>query len=353
MQRRVLCKCPPVAQTLRRALWPLVRNVAGGLLYGCGVTRPAWAAGGYLTVVTFHRVLPDAALREYPVGNIAVTVDEFSWFVDYFRVHYTCATLASAHRRWTGGERPPKPFLAITFDDGQRDNFDHARAVLEQAGVPASFFIPVDAIDSGELLWHDRLGYATRALLARDRRVALDLVGVLGPVEALDDRAVGIATVQRAKALAPGARLEFVARVEDALGDRARPEWDGLMTWDQIRQLAREGHEIGSHSLSHPILTLVDDAQLEREMDGSRSRLAGEVGAPCDSFCYPNGDQDERVRAAARRAGYARAVTTTWGANEPGADPWMLRRCDIQSKVARSPSRLALRLSPRFARLVA
>jgi peptidoglycan/xylan/chitin deacetylase (PgdA/CDA1 family) len=316
------------------------------------VTRPAWAAGGYLTVVTFHRVIPDAALREYPIGNIAVTVDEFSWFVEYFRTHYTCTTLATGHRRWTGGERPARPFLAITFDDGQRDNFEHARPILDRVGVPGSFFIPVDAIDSGELLWHDRLGYATRALLTRDRRRALDLAGRLGPVDGLDDRSVGVATIQRAKALTPEGRLKLVACVEGALGDRARPEWDGLMTWDQIRTLACGGHEIGSHSLSHPILTLVDDPQLEREMGGSRSRIEQEVGAPCESFCYPNGDQDERVRAAARRAGYVRAVTTTWGANERGADPWMLRRCDVQSKVAGSPSRLALRLSPRFARLV-
>jgi peptidoglycan/xylan/chitin deacetylase (PgdA/CDA1 family) len=251
------------------------------------------------------------------------------------------------------GERPERPFLAITFDDGQRDNFEHARPVLDRAGVLASFFVPVDAVDSGQLLWHDRLGYATRALLARDRARGLALVAGLGPVRGLDDHALPLAAIQRAKALAPAERLELVARAEAALGGSARPDWDGLMTWDQLRALAAGGHEIGSHSLSHPILTLVDDPQLEREMGGSKTRLEAELGAPCESFCYPNGDSDPRVRAAAHRAGYRRAVTTTWGANAPGTDPLQLRRCDIQSKVARSASRLALRLSPRFSRHVA
>jgi peptidoglycan/xylan/chitin deacetylase (PgdA/CDA1 family) len=88
-------------------------------------------------------------------------------------------------------------------------------------------------------------------------------------------------------------------------------------------------------------------------VSGSRDRIERETGSPCESFCYPNGDNDARVRDATRRAGYLRAVTTTWGANAPGADPLVLRRCDIQSKVAYSSARLALRLSPRFSRLVA
>ena len=86
MNHPVPCECQPVAQTFPRALRPVMRDLAGRLLYGCGVTRPARAAEGYLTVVTFHRVLPEPALRDYPIRNIAVSVEEFSWFVDFFRV---------------------------------------------------------------------------------------------------------------------------------------------------------------------------------------------------------------------------------------------------------------------------
>ena len=317
------------------------------------MTHPARAAEGYLTVATFHRVLPESALRHYPIRNIAVGVDEFSWFVSFFREHYTCATLASAHQRWTQGERPPRPFLAITFDDGQRDNFEHARPILDRAGVPASFFIPVDAVDDGTPLWHDRLGYSIRALLVRDRALALDLLRAVGTLETLEDPAILVAAIQHAKTLSPQARLDMVARLEGVLGGGERPDWDGLMSWDQVRTLSLGGHEIGSHSMSHPILTLLDDARLETEVSGSRARVEQETGSPCESFCYPNGDSDPRVRDATRRAGYLRAVTTAWGANPPGSDPLDLRRCDIQSKAAYSSSHLALRLSPRFSRLVA
>lgn len=331
----------------------MLRDLAGGLLYGCGVTRPSRAAAGHLTVVTFHRVLPAAALRQYPIPGIAVTVEEFTWFVEFFRSHYSCDTLSGAHRRFTDGERPGRPLLAVTFDDGQRDNLVHARPVLDRAGVPGTFFVPVASVDDDVLLWPDRLGYAALDLLARDRGRALAILAPTGPAEGLDDRALALRAIQRAKRLPPGERLALVERVEAARGGPVRPSWDGLMGWDDLRALAGDGHEIGSHSLTHPILTSVDDRQLARELAGSRARIEAELQRPCESFCYPNGDCDPRVREATRAAGYLRAVTTAWGSNAPGADPLALRRCDIQGKVARSTSRLALRLSPRFARLVA
>ena len=305
-------------------------------------------------MVTFHRVLPEAQRHEYPLGEIAVTVEELTFLSAYFAERYTCATLAEAHRRWRAGERPARPFLAVTFDDGQLDNFSHAAPVLEAAGLRASFFVPVDAVDRREPLWHDRLGYAVDRLVRRDRAAAGRLLGELGPPGATDDHLRLLEAMERAKRIPDRERLDFVARVEAAAGGPARPAWDALMSWDQLRELAGRGHEIGSHSMSHAILPLVDDAQLAREAAGSRARLEAELGAPCLSFCYPNGDCDDRVAAAVGRAGFERAVTTRWGSNGAGADDLRLDRCDMQGASARdrhgrfSAARLALRLHPLF-----
>ncbi|HEX8118701.1 MAG TPA: polysaccharide deacetylase family protein, partial [Pyrinomonadaceae bacterium] len=85
--------------------------------------------------------------------------------------------------------------------------------------------------------------------------------------------------------------------------------------------------ELGSHTVSHPILTTTDDAQLEAELRGSRARLEEELRRTVNLFCYPNGACDARVRREAERAGYACAVTTVPGLNDRrGADPLTLRR---------------------------
>jgi peptidoglycan/xylan/chitin deacetylase (PgdA/CDA1 family) len=323
----------------------LVRDLAAVLLYRAGVTRPG---AHRAAIVTFHRVLPPAELADYPSPGIAVTPDELAWFLDFFRTHFACGTLRGTMDRFIAGQSD-RPLLAITFDDGQRDNHRHARPVLAAAGVSASFFVVARAAEVNEALWHDRLGFALRAWLVRAPDAArgfLRRAGLGG-----EGAPVISAAIEATKALGPSEIAARVAEVEAAVGGPAVPAWDGMMTWDELRQMAAEGHEIGSHSLSHPILPLCDDARLRQETAGSRQQLEGALGGPVDSFCYPNGDHDDRVVAAVAAAGYRYAVTTTWGGNERTTSPLRLRRCDIQGATARastgglSAARVAWRLS--------
>lgn len=334
-------------KTLRRA----VRDLAGDLLYAAGLTRPHRHAHR-LNVVTFHRVLPQAQLREYPLVPIAVSVEEFAWFADYFSRHFTVDTFANAARRWERGERPSRPFLAITFDDGQRDNALHAVPVLERFGLRGSFFVPVRALEDDQTLWHDRLAYSAARLLRTDRTMAARVLGQLGAPELPELATTVQGLVERAKRLAPAERDAFVDAAERAAGGNVRPEWDGMMSWEQLRDLVARGHEVGSHSMTHELLPQLDDAALAYEVAESRRVLQARLGCKVETFCYPNGDADERVVRAVRDAGYERALSTRWGPNDPGTSPYQVSRCDIQGATARtrkgelSEARLALRLSP-------
>ena len=114
----------------------------------------------------------------------------------------------------------------------------------------------------------------------------------------------------------------FVA--PDAVGAEQPVTWAGLerwldgphaqelipMCWDELRELARHGWEIGSHSCSHSRLTSLGPDELRREVSESRERIEEEIGQPCISFCYPYGDLDERVVCAVERAGYKTACTS-------------------------------------------
>lgn len=92
--------------------------------------------------------------------------------------------------------------------------------------------------------------------------------------------------------------------VPELAGERYDAEALTTMTWDELRDLAARGFEIGSHTISHPHLPQLEAAEIERELAESRRRLEDELGRPCRFAAYPYGDHDERVRAAARRAGY-------------------------------------------------
>ena len=93
--------------------------------------------------------------------------------------------------------------------------------------------------------------------------------------------------------------------VPELAADAARlPNELATMPWDDLRAFAERGIEVGSHTVSHPRLTTVSDAQLERELRESREHLEDELRRPCRFLAYPYGDEDGRVHAAAATAGY-------------------------------------------------
>jgi peptidoglycan/xylan/chitin deacetylase (PgdA/CDA1 family) len=306
-----------------------VRDTAAEILHATGMTRPALRAKDKLTIATFHRVLPAPLLAQYPLPGIAVTPEELQRFLVIFKEHYTVGSLHESAKLHQSGQRAEKPPLAITFDDGQLDNYLFALPVLKAVNVHASFFVVTDAIENHEVLWHDRIGYAVQKLKQLD---AAALQGWLSEIGVQGDTSDPVnAAIAAAKLLDPGKRGVHVDRLEKLSGTHNRPEWDGMMTWDHIREMRSGGHEIGSHSTSHPILPLVSDEELRHEIDHSRSLLEAQIDHEVRSFCYPNGDYDERVSACVRSAGYELAVTTRYGINPKNSDLYSLRRIDLQS----------------------
>jgi len=79
------------------------------------------------------------------------------------------------------------------------------------------------------------------------------------------------------------------------------------MSWDELRGLEAQGVAVESHTVSHPHLPSLSDEELADELGVSKRRLEEELGRPCRFLAYPFGDCDDRVRSAARAAGYEAA----------------------------------------------
>jgi peptidoglycan/xylan/chitin deacetylase (PgdA/CDA1 family) len=98
------------------------------------------------------------------------------------------------------------------------------------------------------------------------------------------------------------------------------------MTRAQLLETAAAGVSIGAHSRTHVNLTSCDDAELEREVRGSREDLEDLLGVSCTRFAYPAGHVDARVQAAVAAAGFRTAVTTVRGWARAGVDPLAVPR---------------------------
>ncbi len=316
------------------------------------ISDPSKRAIGKLTVVTFHRVLPENLRQQYPYPGICVTPEELRWFCIFFNNYFTPGSLTNTYQRWQEDEQPKKPFLAITFDDGQLDNLQYGLPVLDEFDFKATFYIPTLNIDEASILWHDRIGYCAFAARSSSEKImqkTLELAQPYGipvkPTSAFENH-----IIQHSKRISPEKRKQFIEVLEGML-KTSHPAWGRLMDWNEIRLIHQQGHEIGSHSMTHALMPQCNDQELKYETAESKRRLEAELNTQIASFCYPNGDYDARSVDAVRKAGYTNAVTTQWGKNQSEQSNFQLKRCDVNTfnnwnrKQQLSAARFALRLS--------
>ncbi|MFM9995274.1 MAG: polysaccharide deacetylase family protein [Phycisphaerales bacterium] len=305
--------------TFARRVRPLVDAVADavGIL-----SRLERRMRGGLTILTYHRVLPDGSARSYPLASLVTPESVFREQVQWLAGRTVLSTLrgALAARGSWGSEARPR--VCITFDDGFADNQRFAAPVLDELGVRATFFIATAPVRDGGRLWFDAAarawesgpgeltGAAERVLGRRD----------LGSSPTLD---AWMRLLKSVPAEQRNATLG-VLRI-----DGAPPDTDRMMTPAEVRLLTSAGHEIGSHTVTHPILTMESDAVINDELSRSRAELASWTGTDVAGFCFPNGDCDDRVVEAVRRAGYTYACVTAAGRNGADADVLRLRRIDM------------------------
>lgn len=235
-------------------------------------------------------------------------------------------------------QRPPAAELeiALTFDDGMASQFLLAYPVLRELGLSATIFVCPQLIDERRWLWNHEVRARWQRLEARQQTALAQGLGA-NPHDAN-------AVVARLKTLPEAARADFCARLRvdtpEFRPTRAESAAYDLMDWDQMRQMDPGLVTIGSHSLSHPILTTLTDEDLERELQGSRARLESQLDRSTPIFCYPNGSLDARVRDCAARH-YDAAVSTAEALiGQQSADYWALPRIPVSADLGLSVWRL-------------
>jgi len=264
-----------------------------------------------ILVLTYHR------FSEQPKGGFTHAT-ALAEQLEYLNAHYTIVPLSAVGRHLIDGEPLPNAPAAITIDDGYRDAYDVAFSILRRHRAPATLFAATDFIDRKGWLWTDKLRYVEA------RR---------NPSSSLNARRAN-AELKRLPNEEKDRRIAAIAQDAGVTLPALPPADCGAITWEQAREMAAAGIEIGSHTVTHPILTQLDPAQLEYELRQSRSRLEHVLDREVALFCYPNGDYNARVRGAVERAGYRIAVTTEGGLNDRSSDPLVLRRIHTERDIA-------------------
>jgi peptidoglycan/xylan/chitin deacetylase (PgdA/CDA1 family) len=118
-----------------------------------------------------------------------------------------------------------------------------------------------------------------------------------------------------------------------------------LMDWDELNGLSEIGVELGAHSMTHAVLTELDDESLDRELSDCADRIAAETGSVPRSFAYPYGAHDARVVQATTRR-FEVAVTAELDTVDTDTKAHTIPRLDMW--YYRDPRRLEAWGSPAF-----
>ncbi|RDJ23300.1 polysaccharide deacetylase [Bosea caraganae] len=279
-----------------------------------------WGRGlaqGRGVILTLHHVRPWRARGFAPNRLLEITPEFLDRTLGLIRSEgYDIVSLDEALAR-LADPKPGRFFVAITSDDGYRDNLDHAWPVLAKHGAPWTAFVTPGFAERTARLWWLELEEAIRAL----PRIELEL-----PEGRFSARTESDAEKQGAfdtlywrlrkgpeeTLLAAAAELAWQAGIDSAaLVERE------CLPWETLRSLAGAlGVTIGAHTLSHPMLAKHPEEVARREIFESKARLEAELGIPIRHFAYPVGDPGSagpREFALAREAGFASAVTTRPG----------------------------------------
>ena len=326
------------------AIKQLLKRTSGWLYLNSPVGRNQLHGAG--VILMLHRVLADDRAAELPHRNeLCVGPKAFEHLLVWLKKHFDCVPLMEILQ--PGSVRSDRPKVALTFDDGWRDNAMDAFALLQKYQVPASIFLSTDFIGSRQRFWWESIGETLWNSHGEKARLHLiECLARLGrPLPVLCDdpdvqrRSLALLHfLQHLKTLSP----VDLNRLTDECPQDSLPQ---ALDWHQVRALEASGLvRFGPHGASHAILTGLDDQRLDEELSRSREALLQGCDRPLPVYCYPNGDNDERVRQKVADHDFPFALGTGTGIYRGTEDPMALPRFGVSQRTARNPEPLSWRI---------
>jgi len=305
------------------------KTIRSGIKYGFCST------GGHALL---RRVLPSqllVILRYHSIGQknslispgICVSEKAFEEQVSYFSKYFLNMRMDAIVDHLEQGVPFPSNGITFTFDDGYADNFKAAE-VLYRYGMTGVFYITAGCIESDEQFWVAEVRHLLEKTSISKIRIEEGNVELECP---LDHRETAIRAVT--KLIKSGSRKNRDL-IRQALWKQCPdvPPFpnDLMLTWEQLREMAKMGMEIGGHTITHPNLPNATPEEAWVEISGCKGLLEERLGYKVRHFAFPNGGAmahfNPEVKCLLKQAGFNSGSTSLPGLIHGKSDPLELRR---------------------------
>ncbi len=300
-----------------------------------------------LSIVTYHHVAAPDPAYPYDPQVADATPTQFRRQIEMLARYGTPIGVDDLLRAIGGASLPKNPVM-ITFDDGYRSCHDVALPILRAVGVRATFFIATSFVTERRLYWWERIALVIahaprrRGMLSYPHTIELDLDQreISDVLTDVVKNTRGLDLERFLDELNAAFEFPWTRQLEAGYADQL------IMTWDQVRALARAGMDVESHGRHHRVLQTLDDDELQEDLTGSRLELEAQLGRPVRAVAYPVGRRiasEQRIRTALAKAGYQIGLSNHSGVNRwwPPAlrqiapiDPFDVRRLAIDRQMS-------------------
>ena len=270
--------------------------------------------GGVGHILMFHRVMPASnAPRLFANSYLEVSPEFLEDTILYYKSHnYKFISMDDLlpHIR----QRNPEPFVVFTFDDGFKDNLEHAYPVFKKHHVPFTIYITTDFPEHKAILWWNHL--ETLVLAHSSLGISLNDHQHSFTCESNEDKNATFKAI--AGLIKTGSFSELNERLTQIFHPYDIDPFSGIehlaLSWDEILDLhSTEEAIIGAHTVTHPALSTLPDDLAFQEMRRSKQLIEEKLVSPVKHFAFPFGGPTEigpREIQFAEKIGFETAVTT-------------------------------------------
>jgi peptidoglycan/xylan/chitin deacetylase (PgdA/CDA1 family) len=274
-------------------------------------------------ILLYHRIVDDQTKYLDKGPGMHHHVRDFAQEIPYLKKHYQVLPMDEVVAHIKSGKGFDRPTVAITFDDGYRDNYTIAYPVLKKYDVPATIFLTTSLIGSEERTWTDQIEhallqtyreYVVVPALFGEERISIRTKG--------EKRSICIELASKLKSMPDSRRKELLRDIFESLrvngSDPVEPGKRIMLNWDEVREMARNGITFGNHSHTHPILSRMSVQEAKEEILISKKIIEDQLGFEVKHFAYPNGraeDFTEEMRDYCQEIGFDSVASVIFGVN--------------------------------------
>jgi len=268
-----------------------------------------------LKILAYHRICDTDDINDREL--VSANVVDFDWQVRYLKKYCTPLTFEEVINHLRSNKKLPKNAVVITFDDGFSDNYVNAYPVLKKHNVAATFFISTTYIGFNVTFWFNLVSRII--MLNAGKTLELQSIKYQISEDFEKRRSLVKIILNVCKSVSNFKRLELLEGMKQQLN--YSDECDSLakpMSWDNVREMSENGMEIGSHSLTHPILSQLTSNELKAEIHESKKEIESQILKKIYTISYPEGMEyafNYKVLDEVEKAGYLLGSTYISGNN--------------------------------------